>query len=462
LEVKGKKIIVVGLGISGLWAARWACRLGARVTVSEMRRAEEMDPSLLEELEELGARFEGGGHDERSFLGADLVIVSPGVPADLPALRAAGDRGIPVLGELEVASRFVKAPIIAVTGSNGKSTVTSLLGDILKASGRKVFVGGNIGTPLISLAASPEPVDLVVVEVSSFQLDTTRTFSPHISILLNISPDHLDRYEGFEAYVRSKYRIFMNQGRGDYLILNDDDTRLKALSPATRAAVLRYGLEPGQGRDAFCRGEEIVMLRKGRTAAVCSVSDFSLPGDHNLGNLMAAVLAARQVGVAPHDIQAAVSSFKGLPHRMEEVAEIGGVRFFNDSKATNVDAAVKAVTGLGLPIVLIAGGRHKGADYAELTEAACGRVKGAVLLGEAREIMAASFQGKIPVRMARDMEQAVAMAHAWASPGEAVLLSPACASFDMFESYAHRGRLFREAVTRLRDGTGQKRPARGL
>lgn len=420
--------------------------------VTEKKRESELDPDILRELLELGVILEVGGHKKETFLNVDTIILSPGVPHDMALIKSASEKKIPVVGELELASRFIDTPIIAVTGTNGKTTVTTLLGRMLENAGFNVFVGGNIGTPLIAYAAGEQKADYLVLEVSSFQLDTIHTFSPYISIILNISPDHLDRYPDYEAYIRSKLRLYENQGDGQYLILNHDDQRLSSVSPSSGVSLLFYGSEKGEGLHAFLEGGRISASLNGSTRQSFSLDAFALPGSHNQENLLGAVLAGMALGIDAAMIQKTINQFKGLPHRLEYVGEVNGVLFYNDSKATNVDAAVRAVTSFDRPLILIAGGRHKGADYAPLITAGRGRVKGAVFLGEAKGLLAESFRNEISFSLAENMEEAVFRAFSMASKGDAVLLAPACSSFDMFSDYPHRGRVFREAVEGLIHG----------
>lgn len=420
--------------------------------VTERKRESELDPDILRELLELGVILEVGGHKKETFLNVDTIILSPGVPHDMALIKSASERKIPVVGELELASRFIDTPIIAVTGTNGKTTVTTFLGRMLENAGFNVFVGGNIGTPLIAYAAGEQKADYLVLEVSSFQLDTIHTFSPYISIILNISPDHLDRYPDYEAYIRSKLRLYENQNDGQYLILNHDDQRLSSVSPSSGVSLLFYGSEKGEGLHAFLEGGRISASLNGSTRQSFSLDAFALPGSHNQENLLGAVLAGMVLGIDAAMIQKTINQFKGLPHRLEYVGEVNGVLFYNDSKATNVDAAVRAVTSFDRSLILIAGGRHKGADYAPLITAGRGRVKGAVFLGEAKGLLAESFGDEIPFSLAENMEEAVFRAFSMARKGDAVLLAPACSSFDMFSDYPHRGRVFREAVEGLIHG----------
>ena len=451
-KVSKKKVLVVGLGVSGLWAARWLAGQGADVTVSEIKAETDIDPGLLKGIRELGVTLETGGHRRGSFLSAEMIIVSPGVPHNIELLGAAVKKGVSVMGELELASRLIDTPMIAVTGTNGKSTVTTFLGFMLENAGLEVFVGGNIGRPLMEYAGGERKAEYVVVEVSSFQLDTIETFCPFVSMVLNISPDHLDRYPHYEAYVQSKQKIFSNQGPGQYVILNDDDSALCSVHPSSGASVLRYGLEKKEGRHAFIEDKRITACLDGMETNYFSFDSVSLRGEHNLENLLAFVLCGLTLGISAPVIQKAIDEFKGLSNRLEWVAESNGVVFYNDSKATNVDAAVRAVMSFDQPLILIAGGRHKGADYTALVRAARGRVKRAIFLGEARDLLATSFEGILPFSLAGDMEEAVFKAYSMAERGNVVLLAPACSSFDMFSDYSHRGRTFGAAVERLVSG----------
>ena len=452
MKVSNKKVLVVGLGKSGLSAARWLSKEGARVVVSDMKEEMELDAAALHEIREMGVRVETGGHRKESFLGPDMIIVSPGVPIDITPLKAAIERGIPVLGEMELASRLIKTPLVAVTGTNGKSTTTALLGAMLRTAGLKAFVGGNIGTPLMEYAAGDVSADYAVVEVSSFQLDTMETFSPMISLVLNISPDHLDRYPEYESYVKSKLKIFRNQGQGQYAILNDDDDVLCQFLPPGAVSVLRYSLEGTEHCQAFIEGTRLRARLPWTDWYSFGLERFSLPGRHNLYNLMGAVLASLILKLDNTVIQETIDRFQGLPDRLEHVATIKGVRFYNDSKATNVDAAARSVASFDGPLILVAGGRHKGADYSPLVQVAKERVKRAIFLGEARGLLAKSFEKTIPFDLTEDMRDAVVQAFAFSEPNDVVLLAPACSSFDMFTDYAHRGRVFREEVERLAHG----------
>ena len=448
-----KRVLVVGLGKSGLSVARWLSGEGAEVTVSDLTSEADLDQELLNETLGLGVRLETGGHRRETFLASEMIIVSPGVPLDIGPLKDARKEGVPVMGEMELAYRLIDAPIVAVSGTNGKSTATALLGAMIERAGFKVFVGGNIGTPLMDYAAGDWRADYAVVELSSFQLDSMEAFCPKISILLNISPDHLDRYPDYEAYVQSKLSIFQNQGSGTYAILNDDDEKLSQFEPSGSVSVLRYGLSKGKNRQAFIEDKWLRTSLPWTGAHAFSFEKFSLPGSHNLENLMGVVLAGLALHLGPDIIQTTIDNFHGLPHRLERVGTIRGVDFYDDSKATNEDAASRSIASFDRPVILIAGGRHKGGDYSPLVRTARGRVKKAVFLGESRHLMAKSFEGIIPFTLAEDMKEAVSQSFFSSRPNDVILMAPACASFDMFSDYAHRGRIFREEVERLNNVT---------
>ncbi len=452
MDVFEKKVLVVGLGKSGLSASRWLSRQGAHVTVSELRGEADLDPGLLNETWELGIKLEFGGHRKETFFNTDLIIVSPGVPLDMEPLRAAKGKGIAVLGEMELAGRLIDTPIVAVTGTNGKSTTTAFLGAMIEKAGLRAFVGGNIGRPLLDYVAGDWKADYAVVEVSSFQLDTMERLCPMISLLLNISPDHLDRYPSYEAYVQSKLRIFENQRSGQYAILNDDDECLSNFEPRGDVSVLRYGIEKRGNLQAFIEGNRLRAFLPGMKDHYFELEKFRLPGRHNVENVMGVILAGLALHIEPPIIQEAIDHFQGLPHRLEWVRGIRGVDFYNDSKATNVEAASKSIESFDRPVILIAGGRHKGGDYSPLVRAATGRVRNAIFLGEAKHLLAKSFEGIIPFSLAENMVDAVSQAFSSCKSNDVILLAPACSSFDMFSDYAHRGKIFREEVERLHNG----------
>jgi UDP-N-acetylmuramoylalanine--D-glutamate ligase len=462
MELKHTKALVVGMGRSGFETASFLTRRGARVTISEMAGEDEMGEAARK-FRELGVQTEFGGHVIDTFTDADVIVISPGVPHTIPPVQAAQKKGIPLLGEIELASRFIKEPIIAVTGTNGKTTTTQLIGHMLERSGQTVFVGGNIGNPLISYLMDHEKAQHLVVEVSSFQLDTITSFRPDISLLLNISDDHLDRYSGIEAYAKAKERVLENQRKGDIAVLNGKDGRIREIGNTCKPEKVfftgRRESEKGAdiGTDAITfHGLDFLhekdpgtndsggSLSKNRVSI--ALDHVPLKCRHELENVSAAALAALVAGGTPTGIQKALESFRGLPHRMERVATLDGIVFYNDSKATNVDAVLRAIECLQGPIHLIMGGRNKGGQFHLLESSVRQKVKTLVLLGEASGEIEATLGNLTTTRVVATMEDAVSVAHDAASSGEVVLLSPACASFDMYQDYKDRGDAFRKTV----------------
>jgi UDP-N-acetylmuramoylalanine--D-glutamate ligase len=458
-----KNVMVVGLGMTGLAAARFLHHRGAAVTVTDMAAEEDLAESVLE-LHQLGIRTELGGHRRESFESSDLIVLSPGVPHNHDFLIDARRKGIPVIGEIELAFRFVRDPIIAITGTNGKTTTTSLLGDMLAQCGMQVFVGGNIGKPLIGYVDREEYADWVVLEISSFQLDTIETFRPDIGILLNITADHLDRYPDMAGYAASKGRIFQNQTCQDIAIFNGSDPWV--LSETNRILSRKWVFNgPGTlDEGARIKGNDLTLAftscpyRNPHSSCAqpapgsvrLDLRQSRLYGKHNQENICAAVMAAVAAGGDIRDIQIALNAFKGLSHRIEFVQSLNGVTYVDDSKATNVDAVYRALESFREPVVLIMGGRDKGGEYRILEQMMQNPVKRLILLGEASQIIAKSLGRLVPTEQVSTMREAVIKAHQAASPGDVVLLSPACSSFDMFRSYAHRGDVFQNEVKRLR------------
>ncbi len=457
IELSGKKVTVIGLGITGFYTALYLSSRKARVFVNDIKPEGRLNQEYVNRLKNLNIELKTGGYDERGILESDMIVISPGVPKDLSILKKAKELNIPVIAEMELAYRMIKKPIIAITGTNGKSTVTSLIGHILKCAGIKVFVGGNIGRPLISyLVHDKSAIDIIVLEVSSYQLDGIEKFSPFISIILNITPDHLDRYTSFNEYVNSKLKIFKNQEKGSYVILNDDDSLLANARPPSEARVLRYGVKRRQGRIAFIenRGNSSnssIRVCFNKKELKFSLKNRSLLGLHNTTNLMPAIISSLILDVDKRIIQDAINGFKGLPHRLEPVLEKNGILFIDDSKATNVDSTVKAINSINRPIILIAGGKDKGLDYRHLARMAKGKVKHAIFIGETALILAKEFKNLVSSETAQDMYEAVSKAYSKAEKGEAILLSPACSSFDMFRDYSHRGETFKDAIRRIFD-----------
>jgi len=448
MKLKDKPVLVVGLGKSGVASAQFLQARGAKVTVSDSKSPEQLAneiPALLDR----GIAVETGGHGERTFRGQDLIVVSPGVPADSAPVLQARLQGVPIIGEIELAAQFLQGRIVAITGSNGKTTTTTLTGEILAASGFPVAVGGNIGTPAISLVDQTTPKSFVVLEVSSFQLETIQTFRPFISAILNITPDHLDRHRTLEAYVDAKARIFENQNATDFCVLNADDAAANALTSRAKCPVLHFSRRTEVPAGVFVRQGK-VFFRNGETEReILPVEEITLQGAHNLENVLAAVCIASLAGCPANKIGQAVHAFKAVEHRLEFVAEIAGVRYFNDSKATNVDATIKALESFPANIHLILGGKDKGSDYSVLNPLLRERVKQVYTIGAAAEKIASQIGQAAPIDPSGTLENALRRASAAAKPGDIVLLAPACASFDQFQSYEHRGRVFKEAVRAL-------------
>jgi UDP-N-acetylmuramoylalanine--D-glutamate ligase len=450
MELKNKRVLVVGLGKSGISAAHFLRSLGARVTVSDSRDAVALAaeiPALLD----AGIMVETGGHGLLTFRRSDLIVVSPGVPMDTPELKQVIAFGLPVIGELELAARFLKGKVIAITGSNGKTTTTTLVGEILKAAGKDTLVGGNIGLPVIELVGVSSEESINVLEVSSFQLETVEEFHPWISVVLNITPDHLDRHGSFENYAAAKARITERQEAADFLVLNAEDKATQMIAGKTRAQVYWFSGRRPIKQGAFVHGESIVFIAKegGRTEPIMPVSEIPLKGAHNVENVLAAVCVARLAGVSAEVIRGTVRSFKAVAHRLEFVADVRGVAYYNDSKATNVDATMKAVASFDDGIHLILGGKDKDSDYTQMAALLKERVKVVYTIGSAAEKIEHQLRGVVKMKSAGTMAVAVQDAAASAVPGDVVLLAPACSSFDQFDNYEHRGRVFRELVHAL-------------
>ncbi len=448
MELNNKRVLVVGLGRSGVASALFLKSRGAQVTVSDAKSEDQLReqiPTLLD----AGIAVETGAHGERTFRNQDLIVVSPGVPVDAEPLVQARALGQPVIGEIELASQFLPGPIIAITGSNGKTTTTTLVAEILAASGLKTLVGGNIGTPAISLAEKASSETAIVLEVSSFQLETIRRFRPRIAVVLNVTPDHLDRHRTFAAYVDAKARIFENQQSDDFSVLNADDPTCVELAERSRAQVLWCSRKHETESGVFVRDGRVIFRRNGSEERILSVSDIPLKGSHNLENVLAAVCASALMGCAPEKIRAAIVKFKAVEHRLEYVATIRGVEYYNDSKATNVDATIKALESFPANIHLILGGKDKGSDYTVLNELLRQRVKSVYTIGAAAGKIQSHIKGATQVISSGTIEAAVNHASVAAEAGDVVLLAPACASFDQFQNYEHRGRVFKELVHQL-------------
>jgi UDP-N-acetylmuramoylalanine--D-glutamate ligase len=456
VRLSGRQVLVVGLGRSGQAVARLLAGEGAHVTVTDQKDAEALKQNVAA-LSGLPIRFELGKYGAASFLSADLIVISPGVPIHLPLIQAAEARGIPVIGEIELAAGFISAPILAITGTNGKSTTSMLIGEILKSAGKKVFVGGNLGRPLSDAAESRRagekdqtsgPWDFVVAEVSSFQLERVKAFHPKIGVYLNLTPDHLDRHEDLSTYAMLKARLFENQGPEDFAVLNADDPEVSKVSRSLRSKVIWFSrmrpVDPG----VYWDGQELVSTI-GMKKSVIRQDDLRLKGVHNLENVLAAMAVTHLAGCDDDTIVETLKEFSGLEHRLEWVREKDDVIYINDSKGTNIGAAIRSLESFSRPIIWLAGGREKGTDFSVLREVVQSRVKQAILFGEARGKMKKALNGATRINETERLSEAIALAASIAIPGDVVLLSPACASFDQFRDFEERGNAFKDEVRRL-------------
>ncbi len=452
MELKNKRVLVVGLGKSGLAAALFLRDRGARVTVSDTRSAAALGdqiPALLE----AGIMVEAGGHGLLTFRRQDLIVVSPGVPLDTPEVKNAQQLGLTVIGELELASRFLQGDIVAITGSNGKTTTTTLIGQIFADAGLKTQAGGNIGLPVIELIPESTTDTWNVLEVSSFQLETTIEFHPKIALVLNITPDHLDRHKTFERYWAAKARITARQTPEDFLILNAEDPAAQRVASKTKAQIYWFSNLRQIKQGAFVHGETLFFLAQegGKPEPVLPVAEIPLKGAHNVENVLAAVCAAKLAGISSESIRTTVDTFKAVEHRLEWVKTVRGVEYYNDSKATNVDATMKALASFPSGIHLILGGKDKDSDYTQLAPLLRERVKTVYTIGSAAEKIERELAGVVKIVSAGTLDVAVNAASGAAVAGDVVLLAPACSSFDQFENYEHRGRAFRESVQALKE-----------
>src|ERR1700733_946071 len=456
-DLAGKRVLVVGLARTGVAVSLFAAAYGARVTATDEKPESALGETAAR-LRANGVKLELGGHPPAAFFEQDLIVVSPGVPASLPQLVLAQVAGIPVWGDIELAWRFLRGTVVAITGSNGKTTTTSLVTHILETAGVPTLVGGNIGAPLISLVESSTDSTVTVVEISSFQLETIQAFRPEVGVLLNLTPDHLDRYASFEQYAAAKMRLFENQLDRDFAILNADDPEVTKRMPS-RSHALWFSRQKRVAEGAFLLDDQIMFRHEVSQIAVARRSAIPLRGEHNIENVLAACAAAYLAGAEPAGIAEGVKTFRGVEHRLEFAGEKGGVGFYNDSKATNVDAALKAIEAFPGPLVVILGGKHKGSAYTPLREALRARGRVALLIGEAAEKIALDLGDVLPCVQAGTLDHAVGLAADRARPGDVVLLAPACSSFDQFESYEQRGREFKELVARLGSRSAASAPA---
>jgi UDP-N-acetylmuramoylalanine--D-glutamate ligase len=451
--VRGRRVTVVGAARSGVAAAQLLVRRGAVVTVTDVR--DQIDDA--DQLRADGVMLELGGHLTATFMDADLIVLSPGVPSRQPLIESARRAGIPVIGELELASRWVRGRIVAITGTKGKSTTTTLTGRMLEAGGHHVLVGGNIGLALSAQVDDSTEDTIHVIEASSFQLEGAETFHPWIAVLLNFSPDHLDRHADVAEYAAAKARIFSNQNADEWAVLNADDEASQTIAQEARSQRLLFATERELPEGIVVAGDAIVRRSAGGEQVLVPLSAVKLLGRHLLADVAAAAAVASLAGVEPEAMTRAVEGFSGLEHALEPVTEIGDVRFVNDSKATNIEAALRAIQSFGTGLVVILGGKFKGGDFADLREVLKARTASVVAIGEATPLIHQALEPAVPVHDAPDMVAAVRTAFAMASPGDTVLLAPACSSFDMFVNYAERGQVFKREVRRLAEEWSETR-----
>jgi UDP-N-acetylmuramoylalanine--D-glutamate ligase len=453
MDVKDKNVLIVGLGKTGVSTARFLKRNGANVTVTDSSNDLKQNNDM-KSLSNMGIQLEVGYHSPESFEQAELIVLSPGVPHTIAPVEKAKKKGTAIIGEIELASRFIKEPIVAVTGTNGKTTTTTLLGEMLTQSGLKVFVGGNIGKPLIDYVDSSDKADVIAAEVSSFQLDTVETFRPTVGALLNIAEDHMDRYDSFNEYSRSKCRLFENQKDTDVAIINFADPMIQSFCKDINSkkwifSYKRHLKSIDSNCSAMISDKDICFTINDEPVGSIGFESIKVPGLHNYENIAAAGLATLAVGGKFEGIQLAINTFKGLPHRLEYIHSVNGVRYFNDSKATNAHAVEKALDAFSAPVILIMGGRNKDVDFHVLEKSMSAHVKHLIVIGEAKKEIQSVLGHITRIEPATSMDDAVLKAHQSAVSGDVVLLSPACASFDMYKSYVERGNHFREAVNRL-------------
>jgi UDP-N-acetylmuramoylalanine--D-glutamate ligase len=449
----GQTVLVVGAARTGLASAEFLLARGARVVLTDVKNEEAL-PLPLAHLRKLAQKsgelvLDLGGHRPESFRSCDFVVISPGVPLALPAFEETRKAGIPILGEVELAFRHLKGRIVGVTGSNGKTTTTALAAELLRGAGLKGYAAGNIGNPLIGFADASTPDDIFVVELSSFQLESIHKFHPFVGAILNLTPDHMDRYRDFAGYAGAKRRIFMNQTATEFAVLNEDDPRTAAMAGQVPSTPVLFSRRKEVARGTFSRGGRLVYSDGRAETDLFGLEEIRLKGSHNLENVLAASAIALLAGAAPSGLVEVIRAFTGVEHRLERVAEVDGVEYFNDSKATNVDATLKSLEAFPGNILLIAGGRDKGGDFTALRAQVAQRVKHLIVIGEAAGKIRDALSDVVETSAAASLGEAVLSASRKASAGDIVLLAPACASFDMFENFEHRGRIFKEAVRRL-------------
>ncbi|MER3446418.1 MAG: UDP-N-acetylmuramoyl-L-alanine--D-glutamate ligase [Candidatus Dadabacteria bacterium] len=442
MEFSGKKILVVGMGRTGIQVVRFLLKKGADIRATDITPIDKL-PKEVREFEHMGVEIESGEHKIETFLWPDMVVLSPGVPFGLLPIKESIRRGIEVISEVEIAWRFIKRPIIGITGSNGKTTTSTLIARILEASGKRVFLGANIGTPLIQIAERDDEYDFLVLELSSFQLQGISTFRPHIGVILNVSPNHLDHHESLDEYIESKMKLFLNQTQDDWAVYNADDSVIKKCSSEIKSKKIPFGKSPIEGGIFF--DGTYVRFRDESYDLRC----MNLIGNHNIENAMAAIVSTRVIGCEPKQIEKEIVKFPPLPHRIEFVREVKGARFYNDSKSTSPGATLRALESFSAPIILIAGGKDKGVGYEVLNDEIRRKVKLLILFGESRFRMQRELGKKVETVLALSLEEAISKAYMDLEEGDIVLFSPACSSFDMFASYEERGRRFKEIVQNL-------------
>jgi len=450
-DFQRKKVLVIGMARSGIAATKALCQAGAYVTINDIK-PEAVLKEDIRELKGLPIEIRLGEQADHLVDGKDLIVISPSVPIESSFVQRAGALNIPVYSELELGYRMCSAPIVAITGTNGKTTTTSLVGQIFNDAKRSNHVVGNIGIPFTGQASVIAPNDIVVAEVSSFQLEAIHAFHPKVAAILNITEDHLNRHKSMENYIAMKSRIFMNQDENDFLVLNRDDDLTAALAGKARSQVLFFSRKVKVENGAYLDGDNVVVSLNGKKQTVCLAEEIGIPGVHNLENALAAVAMTAVMGISPEDMASTLRTFTGVEHRLEFVKELDGIRFINDSKATNPEAAIKAIEAMNRPTLLIAGGMDKGSDFGSYFDSFGDKIKALLVLGETAEklIQTAEWKGFKPVFRVSTIEEAVKKAYEMAKPGWNVLLSPACASWDMFKDFEERGRVFKEAVHNLR------------
>jgi UDP-N-acetylmuramoylalanine--D-glutamate ligase len=442
MELSGKRILVVGLGKTGIQTVRFLLKKGADIKATDITPIDKL-PKEVREFGHMGIEIESGEHRLETFLWSDMIVLSPGVPFGLPPVRESMRRGIEVISEVELAWRFIKRPIIGITGSNGKTTTSTLITRILEACGKRVFLGANIGTPFIEAAERDDEYDLLVLELSSFQLQGISTFRPYVGVILNISPNHLDHHETLDEYIESKMKLFLNQTTDDWAVYNAEDSLIKGHSSVIKSKKIPFGKSPIDV-GIFFDGTYVRFRDE-----IYDLRNMNLIGDHNIENAMAAIASTRVIGCEPDQIEKEIVNFSPLPHRIEFVREINGTRFYNDSKSTSPGATLRALESFSAPIVLIAGGKDKGVSYEVLRDEIRKKVKLLVLFGESRFRMQKELGKGVETVLASSIEDAVSKASTGLEMGGVVLFSPACSSFDMFTSYEERGRRFKEIVQNL-------------